>query len=259
MLEQLRSWLNGSRDYTSGVILYLHLGDNEALKNLLKKSKNDYNVKRLQQELQAICVYLKSIQYGTTNNEESSSTSIKKSKPAFDEEKRNGFKPTNGASQNDILATPSAQEKLNFNSQLFDACHQEATKKYKEAMNARAVLFNMLPADEYADPNQQDFVLQRSDLAIKVVDLYNEASDLFDRAAYVKEHGKLPDAARATDAIDMEFIPEYQVKQHLDNRRKNYNKLLKKEASPETVIKIQQHEKDIKILKCRWQSLTQAK
>ena len=231
MLDQLRHWINGSREYTSGVILYLHLGNNEALKKLLKKTKTDYNVKRLQQELQAICVQLK--------NE------------TVDEEK--------------IIITDQPvllkvdDPTLPANGQLYDACHQEATKKYKEAMNARAVLFNMIPANEYADPNQQDFVLQRSDLAIKVVDLYNEASYLFDRAAYVKEHGKLQDAPPANDAIDMELIPEYQVKQHLDNRRKNYNKLLKKENNPETVLKIQQHEKDIKILERRWHLLTQEK
>lgn len=260
MLEQLRNWLNGPREYTSGVLLYLHLGDNEALKHLLKKSKNDYNVKRLQQELLAICVHLKSIKYGNSKNDETNSTSSTKDKKSFDEDKRNRHRQDSSSTKDVIVPAPaSADEISSQNIRLYEACHQEANKKYKEAMNTRAVLFAMLPTDEYADANQQDFVLQRSDLAIKVVNLYNEASDLFDRAAYVKEHGRLPDAAPVTDVIDMELVPEYQVKQHLDNRRKNYNKMLKKVQTPETVLKIQQHEIDIKILERRWHSLTQAK
>jgi hypothetical protein len=57
----------------------------------------------------------------------------------------------------------------------------------------------------------------------------------------------------------MELIPEYQVKQYLDNRRKNYQKLIKRDATPERVLIIQQHEKDIQILERRWHSLTQVK
>ena len=254
MLEQLRSWLNGGKDYTAGVLLYLQLGDNEPLKKLLKKSKTDYNVKRLQEELRAICVGLKS-----NENVHSYSTTKKDSQPAINQAKINGHQPfiTNKANTDPAPSADDPNVNAFANIQLYDACKAEANKKYKEAMNARAVLFGMLPADEYAEVNKQDLVLQRSALAIKVVGLYNEASRLYDRADYVSLHGKLPDADDHPDLADMELIPEYQVKQYLDNRRKNYQKLIKKEATPDRVLIIQQHEKDIEILERRWHSLTQ--
>lgn len=53
MVEQLNKWLNGSRDYWIGIVLYDHFGENAALKSLFKRGETSFNRKKLQEVLTA--------------------------------------------------------------------------------------------------------------------------------------------------------------------------------------------------------------
>ena len=59
MLETIRNWLNGNREYYNGVAIYSQAGTNENLLKVLKQGPNDFRVKRLQEELLALCNELK--------------------------------------------------------------------------------------------------------------------------------------------------------------------------------------------------------
>lgn len=148
------------------------------------------------------------------------------------------------------IITPNKNE----NPDLYTACKLQADNTYKKAMNHRAVLFSMVPSELYEDPNRPDLVEQRSKLCILVINLYNEASELYDKADFVRINGVLPEVVKNTiDEIDI--IPDHLVKSKLDNLRKNYNKTKKREQTPERITLLQKHQSDILKLDKRWLSL----
>ena len=235
MLEQLRAWLNSKKDYTTGVMLYCKYGDNALLKKLLLKEKTEYNIRRLQEEIKELITVAKQTTSSKTDNSPKASVD---------------------APQTEI-STKIDQPKENH--ALHQACISEANKVYKDAMNNRAILFKMVPGEMYQDPNGPNEKLFRSDLAIKVVKLYKEASELYDRADYVKKHGELPPNEATERTFDINAIPDVMVYQELDLRRKSLNKNKKKEQSAARVIVIQNLEDEIKQLEQKWQSLKQAR
>ena len=92
---------------------------------------------------------------------------------------------------------------------------------------------------------------------MNVVEGYKEASELYDKAEYVRINGRLPDqpALEPDDESDYDNIPDHMVKQELDNLRKNYNKMKKRPQTPERVVLLQKHEMNIKKLEDKWHSL----
>lgn len=153
MLEQLRSWLNGSRDYWIGIVLYDHLGDNETLKELFKRGESAFNRRKLDQSLHAI----------------------------WDQNNRRIPEPVENL------------KKETENSELIAACKLKADKEYKKIMNMRAVLFQMTNTKGALDQNTPELIKKRSHLALEVVAGYNHLSQLYDTVAFVKNTGRLPD------------------------------------------------------------------
>lgn len=250
MLDELRAWLNGTRDYYLGISIYNELGDNEDLKALFFKGKTDYCNKRLQRELLAICNHLKSTLDGNPNDAKTTTTATQEGAA---EKKKPGNRP-NKPDQAAADSSPAVKKAAdNANPELYTACKLEADRVYKEAMNARAVLFSMIPSEQYQDPNKPDLVYGRAEYALKVVKDYNHASALYDRADYVKLHGKLPEASPADDEIEQ--VPDHLVKSKLDNLRKNLNKIKTREQTPERVALMQKHQADIETLEAKWLSL----
>lgn len=237
MLDTLRAWLNGDREYFSGVIIYSKVGDNEAFLKLLSKGKTDYCHERLQNELMRICIELKSKQHGIKKTDQSKN--IKSIAPSVDE----GLGKTKDAGSGP-------------NEDLYRACKADADKTYKALMNLRAQLFALAKSEDFSDPNTPDKIEQRSRMAVNVADGYKTVSQLYDKADYVKKHGRLPnDQDPDDDELNVDGLPDHLVKQTLDNTRKNYNKMKKREATPERVALLQKHEINIKKLEARWHSL----
>jgi hypothetical protein len=237
MLETLRAWLNGTKEYYTGVAIYATLGSNSTLLSLFRKGKSLYNSKRLEEELLVICNNLKS---RLTNNHAAVPYIIV---PAVKAKVQ---------AQESQSVTPVS----NFNEELYTACKREADLVYKEAMNLRAELFALGRAQGYEDINRPDLVQQRSKMAVEVVVLYNKASKLYERANYVKEHGRLPNEIE-NDEEETEYdnLPDHLVKKTLDNLRKNYNKIKHREQTPERIELLQKHEKNIKKLMTKWDLL----
>ncbi len=232
MLETLRAWLNGKKEYFSGVAIYAELGNNAQLLQLFKKGPTPFTTKRLGEELLSICKQLKEQNHGSAN-------------PGRD------FKKVS----NKITAAGTGQKTdvRPHNSTLYEACQREADQAYKQVMNARAVLFASINPNE--DPNTEDNIKARAPKAIEIVEGFKNVSQLYEQANFVQIHGHLPGSDPADKENEYDALPNHLVKQALDNLRKNYNKMKKREVTPEREAMLLQHEKNIKKLEIKWASL----
>jgi hypothetical protein len=225
----IQQWLNSKRDYAAGILLYEALDSCDLdILTLLKKGRTNFSAKKLFDLLLA---------------------AHKGEKPV-----KKTQDPAHTASFVTKKELPIPVEVLN--DELLQACKYEADMAYKECMNKRALLMSLVPADEMDDANRPDLVEQRKKLALEVLQEYKQVSKLYDKADFVKKHGRLPDQPDQNPEID---IPDIEVKSALDNARKAYNKLKNKEQTPERIALMQLHQEKIKNLSARWDSLKQAK
>lgn len=232
MLDILRAWLNGNRNYFTGVVLYSQLGDDKDLLAVLEKGPNDFRVRRLQEELLNICNQLKNV---------NTQPRLRSDLPGKSMPQHKGL--------DQVGPAPA-------NPDLYAACKAEADHLYKKVMNDRAVLFSLARESDFADPNLPEKIKAREKLAIDVVTGFQKVSRLYDRADYVAKTGRLPeDDDSSENEIEQENIPDSLVKQQLDNARKAFSKLKNKEATPARVALMQKHEINIKKLEEKWRSL----
>jgi hypothetical protein len=259
MLQTLIAWLNGTREYNMGVAIYRIIGEDYKLKILFEKGYNLYNNFRLQEELKRICdeekkklqkqVELHVGVIKVTDKILSSFKNKNNGKPPVKLPAMGGYGETEKIEENKAESIP--------NTALYEAARNEALIVYKETMNKRALLFNMVPSD-YTEPNKGDLVLARQPLALEVLRGSIEYSKLFDKADYVKKHGKLPEAYDSEDDGIAE-LQDHEVKQALDNARKAFNKLKGREQTAERVALMQKHQDKILKLEERWRCLKQPK
>lgn len=233
MLQLIKDWLNGSREYYTGVSLYAQNNPQVDLLEILRAGPNDFRKRRLLEEILAI--------YKEINVEQNDSVKVA-AKPNLDK------------------AAPAKLPETILNPDLYAACKSKADEEYKKVMNARAVLFKMANRFEtWEDPNLEHCINERAKLAIEVVQGFQRISDLYDTADFVKANGRLPLQQQEDTDQDYEHLPDALVKQRLDNARKAYNKMKKKETTPARVALLQQHEINIKKLTAQWHSLQPTK
>jgi hypothetical protein len=228
MLSSIQAWLNGTREYFMGLELFAVMSDDTRLIEILRTDKNQYNHKRLQEEMTKICAHLKNKVNPQPNQIPQNSKLVDVPIPIIE------------------------------NTELHEAALNEANKSYKATMNARAVLFAMARDQHQIDFNTPEKVKQRGKLALQVLILNRQTSQLYDNADFVKVKGRVP----ATDQDEEEendysLVPDDMVKQKLDNMRKNYNKMKDREKTVTRVALLQKHKKAIEILEARWLSLKQ--
>jgi hypothetical protein len=250
MLETLRAWLKGNKDYDTGVDLYSQVGDNAALIRLFANGATDFNRRRLEQELLKICKTLK-------NNPNDYSWHSDTGRPVSNIV---GLRPESklqqepgGGHHEDRIPTPSAPAKQPANLELYNAAKLQADKLYKQTMNNRAVLFS-LAQDDYTEPNTEERINARAKLALSVVMNFQEVSALYDKAEHVKTFGRLPDQGD-NEENEYDHLPDHLVKQTLDNLRKNLSKIKKREQTPERIALQQKHEANIQKLSDKWHLL----
>lgn len=258
MLDTLRAWLNGRRSYIQGVTLYAILGKDARLLALFKSGDTPTNNKRLQDELMIICKQMKA--QSASNLPPSSPQTHKQS--IRKTEKQVGIAGSVTKSAGVIVQSiVKAETEVKLvatciNPELYAIAKKEADLAYKENMNERATLFAMCNQQGFEDINRPDLVAQRTDIAVGVVLNNIKVSELYDRAEYVRVHGHLPVIEKEED--EYTSIPDHQVKQALDNLRKAYNKMKKREPTADRVARMQVQEQNIKKLEEKWHSLKQA-
>lgn len=230
MLDKLNAWLNSSKDYDSGVLLYESLQHKADLLVMFKKGVNEFRKHRLHQVLQALAKEMK-------DNPFSGNISVKAT---------NGTGADQQVFNNPVKVLPVNQE-------LYNAAIDAADKQYKELMNLRAVLFSTIDANSY-DPNTTERVAIRCKPAIAIVRGFQAVSQLYEDAAFVKANGYPPDQGEPGNN-DYENLPDDLVKQKLDNLRKNYSKMNQREVTPARFLLLQKHKANIEKLAARWQKI----
>lgn len=243
MVERLTKWFNSGKDYFKGVVLYSHAEHDAALLRLFKNGPSPYNRQRLEKELQA-----KLQQLQTNASLKAQGNPIQIRNVVLKE-----AAPTYPLQKPAVITVDDVPE----NNELYNAAKAAADKEYKRIMNMRAELFALARQDDFTDPNSPDRVAQRRQLALDVVKGFNDVSLLYEKADYIKNTGRIPDYELPEEKMDPMLIPDSLVKQVLDNTRKNYNKMKKREQTPERILLQQQHEKTISILSERWALLKQ--
>lgn len=228
MHRVIQLWLNGNRDYFTGLALLHKAGGDADLVNTLRIGNTPYNTKRLHQLL---------VDFLNKNQFELPSNKI--------EPKR--ISP--------IIEIPNPNQP-SINTALYNASIEEAHNAYKEAMNLRSELFSLCRVEGWEDPNQPNQIQIRSKLAVDVVVKYNYASNLYDKADHVRKTGRLPnDEENTVTEENYANLPAAMVKQTLDNLRKNFNKIKNKTATAERTALMQKHQANIKILEAKWHLL----
>lgn len=230
MVARLQQWFTNCH-YWKGVGLYMQLEPDANLLRLFKLGPTDYNTTRLHQELQ---LKLQQLQANAQLKQQGQAVQIRNVR---------------------LKEAPPVAPVIAADNPVYLAAKTKADTHYKEAMNKRARLFHLANPLDNTDPNRPDLIEQRRQLALDVVAGFNEASALYEKADHVLKHGYLPDGEPVPEKIDL--IPDHLVKQKLDNLRKNYNKMKKREATPERVALLEQHKKTMAQLEERWHSLQQ--
>lgn len=253
-------------------MLYAKYGRNDALYNLLKKGPTDFTRKKLLDELTMLYlaenaralantahtgVIVRSVSLKTQDHGKNVNTSPSGLSEGKPEDPAEGI--SNGPiDDHNLPETPIVSPAIDEprNEDLWLAAKREADTLYKTVMNKRAELFALGRMDDMTDPNAPNRIEARRQLALDVVQGFAEVSLLYERADYVKQHGRLPDMPEMEEP-DSGEIPDHLVKQALDNARKNFSKMKNREQTAMRVALLQKHEETIKQLEKRWHSLKQ--
>jgi len=255
MLDLIRQWLNSKKDYDTGVAIYSQNNPDGKLLAVLRNGENDFRRKRLLDEILVIYKNLSAFPAeAIAPGAKKIASNANKVASAANKIQETEIKYSQKEAKN--IPAVAEQEQTPANKELYDACKLAADTEYKKVMNARAVLFKKASPDSFIDVNKPDLIFDRGELAIEILQGWKKVSELYDRAEFVKESGRLPSTPESErPENEYEHIPDSLVKQQLDNARKAYNKLKKKTSTPERVALLQKHEANIKKLKEKWDSL----
>lgn len=218
-------WLNGKREYHTGVIILKKYYPDHPLLGILTAKSNNKNVSRLLVAMEDIA-----------------------------DNKVPAVADVPGSKTDKIITVPPSDYS---HTDLYKSCKNEADLLFKKLMNDRAILFNqirsLLPHD---DPNRPDLVDSRKKSTIDIAYNYIKVSKMYDRSDIVKKTGRLSYDEKEASIIDTSHIPDSLVKQSLDNLRKNINKIKKREQTPERISLLNEHYLTLKSLEERWRLLT---
>jgi hypothetical protein len=216
-MDDLKAWLNSDRNYTIGTNLYAKYGEDILLTNILNKKESNYLKRRLNKELEDLY---------------------------FEKQNRTSKEIQNISENNDQPENVIPKADL-----LSNTYYQQANQLYKEAMNCRAVLFSLVKnINPVIDlPENQEI---RRDLTIKTVTKYLKASELYDIARGKKDEPN-------SKTVKANPVEDYNVKNKLDNARKNFNKIKILTPNDKRNKLLSKHAGIIETLEKRWLSLQQ--
>ena len=220
-IETLRSWLNGSRDYRTGVVLFQEWCTDLKRLQVLAKYHNKRNAEWLADEIRA----------------------------EFDRLKESAGSTSKPAKKTPVRFKEPDQQKHN---PLYEECRQEAIKAYKLVMRKRSKLLELTEAE---DVNNTLLIERRAPLALEIIKEWIRVSSLFERADFVKAHGKLPDGVNLETQEDFAFIADSDIPATLIRLKNNLRKTRSRPVSEQRLKRIAELEDQIKKLQQKWDSL----
>lgn len=219
-MEVIRQWLNGSRDYDQGVILYKEFGNNLTLKAVLAKEghstfKEEKLIKALQQLLQPVIRAEQDLPKGTT-----------------------------------VYSRHYGWPPLPIEDPILNALHAQWKPLYAEMMHSQSRAYEVaLLASKNADKLKK---LEACTLVHQIIDLDDQIDEIYLKRDFYLKNKKLPDEKTppvigdpvrwATELKNAErYVREYRIKvkkqpandkwaaklKHFESQVLHYKKLLK--------------------------------
>lgn len=226
MIEVIRIWLNGKREYFPGLAIAMQFHKNNAILDVMRKADNARNKERLLTIMQEEFTRLSTLQ-------QNAGVPIPKKVKS----------PVRPVASYQVPATDQPEvNPIHLQSPVYLAAKEEADKAYRQAMNLRAVLFNKANVEGWEDPNTPERVKDRCKLAIDVVIAYREASRLYDKADRILQSGSVPAPEEALEE-DYQALPDALAYKQLSNARKALSKLKQKQKLNPTADRLALMEK----------------
>jgi hypothetical protein len=215
IMEVIRHWLNGSRDYATGVRLYDQHGSNKLLKRLFsEEAPNETKKQRLVKELEAMLKgQVKEVLQVTQLEQRIIQTTKQEAKPA-----RTRWSEKMDEVEKSIFETwkPLYSEMLHLQTTI-DALARAGVK----------------------DPDQEK---QAGVMALRIIELDKLCDNLYEERDYYLQHGKRKES---TGPVEISLLPEQWHKKLANHQRyiRDYRKQLEKDpTNTNAAAQIQKHE-----------------
>lgn len=125
------------------------------------------------------------------------------------------------------------------------AAKRDADIAYKEMMNKRAILFDLVPVEEAIFENSAELIQERGRLALEVVRLQEKVDELYDRYRFALATGKLPNNPEPI----VQTVDPVLLYQKISNLQKAISKLRKKEPTSDRLALIEVRTTELETLK----------
>lgn len=247
MLEVIRIWLNGKREYFPGVAIAMQFHKNAAILEVMKKADNPRNRDRLKNIMEE--------EFDRLNKDQESIYSLPAGNGKALGKLFLKMHPLQTVSLPSPPADQQAAESPHLKSTVYKAAKEEADKAYKQLMALRAVLFDKVrQVEEWEDPNTPGRVQERCKLAIEVVTGYREVSKLYEKADFILQNGTVP-VTEETNEVPYQALPDKLAFKELTNLRKAYSKLKNKPPTADRLARMEGHLENIKKLEAQCRTL----
>lgn len=218
-MEDIKNWLAGNKDFSTGRELYMKYGRNQNLRNLfMKRGPTRYNLSKLISELEAMAAgsrpmnnpALPTVKFINSNVKTQAETMTKFSSSKADEALTSDFKRYTDP-KNRKIDPEQLPEEL-----------KPVFIKVGEMTRKRSFLHSTL---EFL-PTDQD----RKDVAEEIEKLSESIDSAWKKLDYFRDHGKLPEPK-----VKVEKFDSISLLQHRNNLRSQVSKLKRKEGTTEKI------------------------
>lgn len=175
-MDEIKAWLNGSRDYDQGAMLYLQYGSDNLLKKIFREPASDFKKKKLVDALKGLLV--------------SKVTREKKI----------------------VIDKDAAIEKVSISDRRWPANKDEITMAlwmqwkplFAELMSLTSRIYDVALAGEHDAAQKQE----AGRMAHRILDLDDHCDDIYRKRDHYIKHGKLPEAEKPMElVVDPKKIP----------------------------------------------------
>jgi hypothetical protein len=213
-MDVIRTWLNGRRDYESGIKLYNLYGEDTLLKRLFaEKGQTAFKEKKLQDSLRNL---LKS----TAQKKDQATSAI-------------------------AIKVDTLQKHVVLNTGWGDQLDEVETalyEKFKPLYTELSDLNSRLEAVAMAGQHNSQKEMECGQIALRILDLDDQCDDVIAELNYYREHKTLPEKKMYGDlCVDTSLIPT-KLKNHERYAREYRGKLAKDPSDLNAAAQLKKHE-----------------
>lgn len=219
-MEDVRNWLNGSKDYQTGIQLYLKYGDNDLLKRLLtQEGHSEYKFTRLVNALQQMLLTKKD--------------PAKKETPAKAVQLVTPKKET-------IKEIPIEKNWSEKKDTVEQSLFLQWKQTYSEMMNLCARVGEL--SKEASEKNDKSKIDEAGRMALKILDLDDQCDRLYSDRDFYKANGRLPDEENPIEISLDSTLWHKKLQNHERYARKFNGRIEKDPTDTAAALLMQKHQ-----------------